>query len=240
MKLEGIHHITAITGDAPAQRRLLRARARPADGQEDRQPGRPDRLPPVLRRRERLGRRGPDVLRVPGRARAAGGRGHGPPDRPPRRLGRVRSTSGPTGWAPRGSTTSRVDGGLRFADPEGLEHELRVVDVPGRAARRALAPRCRRSTRCRASTPSTRRWPTRAQSEALLTERHGLRGPRRAASSRRAAASRGGSIVLRAGGAGRGFGGAGTVHHIAWASTHRRARGLALARRSRRARTPRR
>ena len=28
MKLEGIHHITAITGDAPAERRLLRPRAR--------------------------------------------------------------------------------------------------------------------------------------------------------------------------------------------------------------------
>ena len=39
-----------------AQRRLLRARAGAADGQEDRQPGRPDRLPPLLRRRARLGR----------------------------------------------------------------------------------------------------------------------------------------------------------------------------------------
>ena len=40
-----------------AQRRLLRARARAAAGQEVGQPGRPDRLPPLLRRRERLGGR---------------------------------------------------------------------------------------------------------------------------------------------------------------------------------------
>ena len=72
MKLEGIHHITAITGDAPRQRRVLHGRARPADGQAHRQPGRPDRLPPLLRRRGRLAGDGPDVLRVPGgRARAS-------------------------------------------------------------------------------------------------------------------------------------------------------------------------
>ena len=47
-----------------AQRRLLRPRPRAAAGQEDGQPGRPDRLPPLLRRRARLGGRGPDVLRV--------------------------------------------------------------------------------------------------------------------------------------------------------------------------------
>ena len=72
----------------PAQRRLLRPRARPAPGQEDGQPGRPDRLPPLLRRRERLRRRRPDVLRVPERPPGPRGSGHGPPDRAPRALGR--------------------------------------------------------------------------------------------------------------------------------------------------------
>ena len=61
-----VHH-----GRRARERRVLRGRARPADGQEDRQPGRPDRLPPLLRRRARLGGRRHHVLRVPGRADAA-------------------------------------------------------------------------------------------------------------------------------------------------------------------------
>ena len=86
-----------------AQRRLLRARDGPADGQEDRQPGPAHDLPPLLRRRGRLAGPRPDVLRVPGRRARQGGRGDGPPPDPPRRLRRTRSTSGPTGWAARGS-----------------------------------------------------------------------------------------------------------------------------------------
>ena len=69
------------------QRRVLRRRARAADGQEDRQPGRPDRLPPLLRRRGRLARRRPDVLRVPRRAPRRRRRGDGPPHRLARRVG---------------------------------------------------------------------------------------------------------------------------------------------------------
>ena len=68
------------------ERRLLRARARPAAGQEDRQPGRPERLPPLLLRREGLAGRGHHVLRVPGRGAGPRGRGHDRDDRPPRRL----------------------------------------------------------------------------------------------------------------------------------------------------------
>ena len=86
MKLEGIHHVTAITGDAPRQRRLLRPRARAAPREEDGQPGRPDRLPPLLRRREGQRRRGHHLLRVPGRAARPGRRRHGAPDRLARRL----------------------------------------------------------------------------------------------------------------------------------------------------------
>ena len=71
MKLEGVHHITAITGAGAAERRLLRRHARPADGQEDRQPGRPDRLPPLLRRRAGRRRLRHHLLRVPRRAARA-------------------------------------------------------------------------------------------------------------------------------------------------------------------------
>ena len=93
MKLEGIHHITAITGDAPGQRRVLHRRARPADGQADGQPGRPDRLPPLLRRRGRLAGHGPDVLRVPGR-------------RARERRARAWSTASSGGWPRRRRSTS--------------------------------------------------------------------------------------------------------------------------------------
>ena len=119
MKLEGIHHITAITGDAQAQRRLLRRHARAADGQEDRQPGRAERLPPLLRRR--AGRRGlrHHVLRVPRRAR-------GPRRAPGWSTGSSggsarprRSTSGPSGSPPPGSTPSATATACASPTPRG-------------------------------------------------------------------------------------------------------------------------
>ena len=68
MKLEGVHHVTCITGDAPGNVRFyvgelgLRM-VKKTVNQDD-----PTRLPPLLRRRERLRRRRHHVLRVPGRA----------------------------------------------------------------------------------------------------------------------------------------------------------------------------
>ena len=53
------------------QPRLLHPDARPAAGEEDRQPGRRQRLPPVLCRRARLARHRHHLLRLAGRARAA-------------------------------------------------------------------------------------------------------------------------------------------------------------------------
>ena len=61
------------------QRRVLHRRARDADGQAHGQPGRTVRLPPLLRRRGRLARDGPDLLRVPGGGPRRGGRGDGAP-----------------------------------------------------------------------------------------------------------------------------------------------------------------
>ena len=71
MQLEGIHHITAITADAPANVDFYARVARPAAGQEDRELRRPRRLPPLLRRRARLPRLDPHLLRVPRRRAAA-------------------------------------------------------------------------------------------------------------------------------------------------------------------------
>ena len=111
------------------QRRLLRGGAGPAAGQEDRQPGQPDRLPPLLRRREGQPGLRPDLLRVPRRAAGPGGRRDGAPDRLAGRLRTRRSTSGRSGSAPTASSPSATGEGLRFADPEGLDHELLVVEV---------------------------------------------------------------------------------------------------------------
>ena len=98
MALEGLHHITAITADAPAQRRLLRARAGPAPGEEDGQLRPARRLPPVLRRRARRARLDPDLLRVPRRRAGPGRRRHGPHHPVARRVrGRARLLGGPPG-----------------------------------------------------------------------------------------------------------------------------------------------
>ena len=65
-----VHH-----GGRARERRLLHARPRAPAREEDREPGRPDRLPPLLRGRGRLGRGGHHVLRVSRRPpRARGGR----------------------------------------------------------------------------------------------------------------------------------------------------------------------
>jgi glyoxalase family protein len=122
-------------------------------------------------------------------------------------------------WADRlgseGVSTSRVDDGLRFADPEGLEHEFRVVDVPD-------APLVARSTEVpsehalqgfhavHAAVANPRK------SRELLTGVLGFEERAENAFETRGEA-RGGSIVFEPA-AGRGFGGAGTIHHIAWAS----------------------
>ena len=131
MKLEGIHHITAITGDAPRQRRLLHARPRPAARQEDRQPGRPDRLPPLLRRRGGQ-RRAPTSRSSSTRARAGAAPAPGwctasSGASAPRR----RSTSGRSAWAARASTTERARAAAALRRPRGPRARARGRrDVP--------------------------------------------------------------------------------------------------------------
>jgi glyoxalase family protein len=128
MKLEGIHHITAITGDAPANVEFyvgvlgLRM-VKKTVNQDD---------PTVyhLFYADEHGSPGSDLTffeypgAVPGRAGA--GMVH-------RIAWRVGSDAAIDFWEQRLAdshvTTQRVDGGLRFADPEGLEHELVVSTV---------------------------------------------------------------------------------------------------------------
>src|SRR5436190_21245658 len=123
VKLEGLHHITCITGDAPANvefyagvlgLRLVKKTVNQDDptvyhlfyGDDDGSPG----LDLTF-------------FEYPGasRGRAGAGMVH-------RIMWRVASEATLDYWAERIGDTERVDGALRFRDPEGLEHELMVYD----------------------------------------------------------------------------------------------------------------
>jgi len=129
MQLEGIHHITAITGDAPRNvdfyARVLGMRlVKKTVNQDD---------PSVyhLFYADELGSGGADLTffeypgAIPGRPGA--GMVH-------RILTRVASSEALDFWAARldaeGVTTERAGDSLSFADPEGMAHELVVVDRP--------------------------------------------------------------------------------------------------------------
>ena len=128
MKLEGIHHITAITGDAPRNldfyTRVLGLRlVKKTVNQDD---------PTVyhLFYADEQGSPGADLtfFEYPGAApgRAGAGMVH--------RIGwRVGSLAAIEFWADRlaaeGVDAQRDGGALRFRDPEGLEHELVVSDA---------------------------------------------------------------------------------------------------------------
>ena len=217
MKLEGIHHITAITGDAPANVDFYVGVARPAAGQEDGQPGRPDRLPPVLRRRGRQPGGGPDVLRVPGRRRGRAGdgmvhrivwrvgveasldfweRAAGAPRAWPRRARRRPALRRPRGAGARAAwSTDARDAPLAPTAP----------DVP----RRARAAGLRRGARVRLG-PGAR---VRRCCATTLGFDGGAGG--RLGVARRRARVRSSTTRRRRSAASQG---AGTVHHVAWAS----------------------
>ncbi len=125
MALEGIHHITAITGDAPANVEFyvgvlgLRL-VKKSVNQDD---------PSVyhLFYADEHATPGSDLtfFEYPGvpPGRAGAGMVH-------RILWRVASTDALDFWEERLEETMRTDAGLQFADPEGLTHELLVADVP--------------------------------------------------------------------------------------------------------------
>jgi len=129
MKLEGIHHITAVTADAPGNvdfyTRVLGLRlVKKTVNQDD---------PTVyhLFYADEEGSAGSDLtfFEYPGVpvGRAGNGMVH-------RVVWRVGSVEALEFWAERlageGAETTLENGGLRFANPEGLAHELVVVQVP--------------------------------------------------------------------------------------------------------------
>ena len=136
MQFEGIHHISAITGDARRNvdfyTRVLGLRLTAKSVNQD-DPG-----VYHLFYGDEHATPGADLtfFEYPGAIPGRPGRGHGAPDRPSRRLER-------SFWAERledeGVPFDLVDGSLRFSDPEGLDHEF-VVDTSGDAPLVAVHP----------------------------------------------------------------------------------------------------
>ena len=214
MQLEGIHHVTAITGDAPGNvdfyARVLGLRlVKKSVNQDD---------PTVyhLFYGDERGDPGADItfFEYPnaGRGHAGAGMVH--------RIGwRVASSDALAFWEERlaaeGVATQREDDSLQFADPEGLAHELSVVEtndepliadhseVPKEVALQGFD-----SVRAYAFDPEQSR---HFLEQALEFEPNGEAGWEARGEQR-------GSFYLYDRSDERGVGGAGTVHHVAWAS----------------------
>jgi glyoxalase family protein len=215
VKLEGIHHITAITGDAPQNvefyvgvlgLRLVKKTV----NQDD---------PTVyhLFYADEDGSPGADLtfFEYPGaqRGRAGAGMVH-------RIVWRVASVAAIDFWeqrlGARGVESARTNGGLRFADPEGLEHELVVAttdDVPLTAEAPDIPPEHALQgfdgVRAYALDP--------ARSEQLLRDTLGFTGGEDGRWEVRGD-ERGGFYAYDPAPDERPLAGAGTIHHVAFAS----------------------
>jgi glyoxalase family protein len=215
MKLEGIHHITAVTGDAPRNVdfyvRVLGLRlVKKSVNQDD---------PTVyhLFYADEHGSAGSDLtfFEYPNARPGKAG-----PGMVHRIAHRVASRETQTFWEDRlgseGVATSWVDGALRFADPEGLAHELVVADVPDPPLRaRSTEVPDEHALLGFSAVDAYVANPRRT--ETMLLDTLGFKDCGDHAWEARGD-RRGGVLRLEAA-SGRGFGGAGTVHHIAWATT---------------------
>ena len=215
MKLEGIHHITAITGDAPGNVDFYARVLGPAPGEEVREPGRPDRLPPVLRRRARQRRRGHHLLRVPGRPPRPRGPGWCTPSsgasrrRARRLLGGAPGRRGRRGRRDGGRLHVLRPGGARPRDPARRDRRTsRSSPVHPEIPRRARDPGLRRRARLHRRRRREPRVPRR-HARLRRARASGVRGPRRPARRRSTPTTRSPAT---------GWPGAGTVHHVAWSS----------------------
>jgi glyoxalase family protein len=214
MKLEGIHHITAITGDAPRNVEFYAGTlglrlVKKTVNQDD---------PTVyhLFYADELGSAGADItfFEYPGARRGSAGA------RMVHTVGwRVASPDALDFWETRlrgeGVTLERNGDRLRFADPEGLSHELRVVDTedPPLSARHPEIPEEMAlqgfdHVRAYASEP--------ARSRALLEDT--LAFEPQGEDAWEARGERRGGLYFYDVPPEPGRAGAGTVHHVAWAS----------------------
>ena len=205
MKLEGIHHVTAITGDAPANvdfyaDRLGLRLVKKTVNQDD---------PTVyhLFYADERGSAGSDItfFEYPGARRGRAGAGM-----VYRVLWRVGSEDSLDFWAAR-LGADRAGDTLRFGDPEGLEHEL-VVDESGEPPLAAEHPEIPQEHRLRGFAGVRAYAFDTSRSERFL---EGLgfdpgwvaRGEERS-----------GLYLYDEAPAAASVPGAGTVHHVAWAS----------------------
>ncbi len=215
MKLEGIHHITAITADAQSNvdfyAGVLGLRLVKKTVNQDN--------PTVyhLFFADEKGSAGSDLtfFEFPGvpPGRAGAGDVH-------RIVWRVGSHESLDFWEERltaaGIESERAGGGLRFADPEGLAHELAVVEVddepliadhpevPADLALRGFHAVCAYSARPEASQTLLEALEFESVDEGSWEAR---------------GSSRGGLYVYEEPPEERSRQGAGSVHHVAWAST---------------------
>ncbi|MHB1834696.1 MAG: VOC family protein [Solirubrobacteraceae bacterium] len=210
--IEGIHHITLITGDAPRNvdfyARVLGLRlVKKTVNQDD---------PGVyhLFYADEHGSPGADITFFEYPGARPGRAGAGMIDTI---VHRVAGEDALDFWADRlgdeGIATERLAGALRFADPEGMGHELAVVqsaDPPLIAAHLEVpeqyALRGFEAVRARVADP--------ARSEALVREVLGFQ-PLGEGDWEARGARRGGRIVFTPA-TERGIPGGGTVHHVAW------------------------
>src|SRR5262245_47269550 len=213
MRLDGIHHVTCITGDAPQNvdfytgvlgLRLVKKTV----NQDD---------PTVyhLFYADEDGTPGSDItfFEYPGvrRGRAGAGMVHTV-------QWRVGSDGAPDFWETRlAGTATRDEGGVTFEDPEGLRHRLVVSTVddaplmaehPEIPAEHALQGFD--AVRAYAVAPDA--------SRGLLEDSLGFEGVATHAWEARGP-SRGGLYAYDEAPAERGLGGGGTVHHVAWSSS---------------------
>ena len=215
MKLEGVHHVTAITGDAPQNVEFYAGTlglrlVKKTVNQDD---------PTVyhLFYADERGSAGADItfFEYPGarRGRAGAGMVHTV-------VFRVGSEEALDFWEERlaaeNVATTRTEGRLRFTDPEGLALELAVVDTTDEplVAEDPEIPREHAiqgfdGVRAYAMEPE--------ESRAFLEGTLGFE-PREDGWEVRGD-QRGGFYAYDRSPPERGFGGAGTVHHVAWATT---------------------
>jgi glyoxalase family protein len=217
MQLEGIHHITAITGDAPRNvdfyARVLGLRmVKKTVNQDD---------PSVyhLFYADELGSAGADLtfFEYPGAIPGRPG-----PGMVHRIVTRVGSSEALDFWAERlggeGVMTERAGDSLSFADPEGMAHELVVVerpDAPLVARHREIPAELALQGFDAVRASSTRPDSTRRVLEDALSFT-----PAGDSAWEARGDARGGLYVLDPLPEGRGVPGAGTVHHVAFASTY--------------------
>ncbi len=216
MQLEGVHHVTCITGDAPRNvdfytrvlgLRLVAKTVNQDDpfvyhlfyGDEEGRPG--AEITFFEYPRAKTGRAGPGMVH--------------------RVIWRVGSTAAFDFWGARlaaeGISTERNDRGLRFADPEGLGVEFvtfpggdepltaRHPEIPLEVALQGLEGVRAYSADPEASRPVLEKVLEGSPLDAGLWEFRGKR--------------RGGTIAYDPAPAARGVQGAGTVHHVAWGTT---------------------